>query len=276
MNKNFWGIELPQSFFKTHQIAQNMATGLEAYMRVNQNFWIDNTMAGIIESVNQYQSALQRMIPPDYMSSLMASSKAIQSIVADINLPEIQNLLPSIEKLISKINVRWDISTIDWGWMAETLSTCEHYYSQEESEEILTEQIREEVNESIEDIISNDNVEIAIKAKFIEWQNRHPIFAWLFMKTLETLLAIFIGYIVNCFVGTAIKQANIYEEPSAKSNIIVEININENVTITDEVPYYYEVTYIQPETGEEKTGYVYKPNINIQIENSEDEPNDNK
>ena len=39
------------------------------------------------------------------------------------------------------------------------------------------------------------------------------------------------------------------------------ITVENNITVIGDVPYYYEVEFINPETGELVTGYIYKGNI---------------
>ena len=57
------------------------------------------------------------------------------------------------------------------------------------------------------------------------------------------------------------KDARVYEEPSSKSNVVVNVTVEQHVNIVNVVPYYYEVEITDPETGEVMTGYVYKGNI---------------
>ena len=61
-----------------------------------------------------------------------------------------------------------------------------------------------------------------------------------------------------------------YDEPSSKSNTVVNITVDQSVTIIGEVPYYYEVEYTDPETGELVTGYIYKANIATDEQSEED------
>ena len=49
-------------------------------------------------------------------------------------------------------------------------------------------------------------------------------------------------------------------------NVVINIDVDQNITIVNEVPYYYEIVYTDPETGDEIKGYVYKANVAIEPE----------
>ena len=54
-----------------------------------------------------------------------------------------------------------------------------------------------------------------------------------------------------------------YEEPTSTSNVVNNISVEQNVTIIGDAPYFYEVEFVDPETGETVTGYIYKGNLVI-------------
>lgn len=54
------------------------------------------------------------------------------------------------------------------------------------------------------------------------------------------------------------KASNVYEEPKAFSSVVINVNVESEIIIIDSVPYYYQIVYTDPETGEEFKGYISK------------------
>ena len=65
----------------------------------------------------------------------------------------------------------------------------------------------------------------------------------------------------DAVIGRLSQDSNIYNEPSTNSTLVVNISGDQNVTIIGDVTGYYEVEFINPETGELSTGYIDKGNI---------------
>ena len=78
-----------------------------------------------------------------------------------------------------------------------------------------------------------------------------------FGREIEALLGSSARY------ATANKDARVYEEPTSTSNVVYNISVAQNVTIVGDAPYFYEVEFPDPETGETVTGYIYKGNLVI-------------
>ena len=87
------------------------------------------------------------------------------------------------------------------------------------------------------------------------------------MIVLLTIVANIIYAILNsswsALIAYANKDTRVYDEPSATSNVVYNINIEQNVTVIGDAKYYYEVEIPDPVTGETVIGYVYKGNLTI-------------
>ena len=69
--------------------------------------------------------------------------------------------------------------------------------------------------------------------------------------------------------AVAYTVSKVREIPEVAGKIIDEIKENIEAIITEDIPYYYKVTYID-ENGEVKEGYVSKKSIKV-IEKEEEE-----
>ncbi len=264
MSKNIWGFELPDSILETQRMVRNMMPAFEIWNGINRDFSYMQNMTGAIAAVESYQSVLKSMIPMDTAASLLISASSMQSVLAGIQIPKTIDLIPTMERILPIIDDTWKMPTIDWNWMSETLSTYGDAFNQDETSDLLTEDIREELDESIHEIMVSGDSEEVVKSKFLEWQNRHPVLAFVLMQILLSIIInIASGVIGDWVSGVLTKKSNLYEEATATSNVVINIDADQNITIVNEVPYYYEIVYTDPETGEETRGYVYKANVSI-------------
>ena len=84
------------------------------------------------------------------------------------------------------------------------------------------------------------------------------------MGTRENLFAILISAAANIVysaVGQALFPAKVYENPSPSSQVIYHVELNQNVIVVGEVPYYYEVVINDESAKSCYTGYVSKRSI---------------
>ena len=234
---------------------------------INRDFLNIQNMSGITTAVTSTQSALKTAIPINTTMDLLKSVSSVQAILANVQLPKSVGLIPTIEKILPAIDSTWEMPEINWKWLNQNINSF-RVFNESEIDEIISQGIYEEIEESVQETIISGTSQKSIEAKYGEWKTRHPLLADLYLQLISLILAVLSGLIVNWLSGILIKPSNVYEEPKSTSNIVVNINVEQNVTIVNEVPYYYEILYIDPETCEEKTGYVYKNNIEI-INNKE-------
>ena len=267
MSKNSWGFELPDSILETQRIFRNITSAFETRNRINRDISYMQNMTGAVAAVEAYQSVLKSIIPMDAVTSLLESASSVQSILASVQIPKTIDIIPTVERILPIIDDAWKIPTIDWEWMSETLSAYGDDFNQDETSDLLTEDIREELDESIHEIMVSGDSEQVMKSKFLEWQNHHPVLAFVLIQVLLAIIINITSSVIGDWMsGVLTKKSNLYEEATATSNVIINIDVDQNVTVVNEVPYYYEIVYTDPETGEEIRGYVYKANVAIEQE----------
>ena len=91
----------------------------------------------------------------------------------------------------------------------------------------------------------------------------NPLIAWVLTNVF---LPILIGIVVNMVwstIGRTLSPANVYEEPNSSSQIVYHIELNPNVVVVGDVPYYYEVEIQDESSGCCYAGYVSKWSISL-------------
>ena len=270
MRKNPWGFELPDYVFETQRTLNNLTATLEAANRVSQALSFTQNLSGAFAAVESFQSVLRTVYSNTTFDSLAKSATVMQSALDNVQMPAVVDMIPTIEKLLPVIDTTWKVPSIDWDWLSKTLATFDGY-NYDDIEELITDEIREELNESVHKTFSADDSQKNIEQRYGDWKEKHPLLADIYLQLVAIFLSAIFGLFNNWLTGFTTKDSKVYESPAATSNVIVNVDINQNITIINEVPYYYEVIYTVPETGEEKKGYIYKPNVIIQQEDNEHE-----
>jgi CHASE3 domain sensor protein len=132
--------------------------------------------------------------------------------------------------------------------------------------------------EAIVEIIDNPlNIQQNIVKWFAEFKDKNPLINKLFIFLLNTIHLIFVAA-AGAVIAVVILNANVREEPAQSSPIVANVTVNQSVTIINEVPYYYEIDFIDEDTEEEKSGFVSKRSIkkcdcNNTIENVDEDNN---
>ena len=92
----------------------------------------------------------------------------------------------------------------------------------------------------------------------------HTLIAWVLTNVF---LPILIGIIVNMVwstIGRTLSPANAYEEPNSSSQIVLyHIELNQNVVVVGDIPYYFEVEIQDESLGYRYAGYVSKRSISL-------------
>lgn len=106
------------------------------------------------------------------------------------------------------------------------------------------------------------NWEHKFAAIFQKWADKHPVWA-----------IILVGFIVQIFISIASNYiqfgitktiATIRSEPSIQSETVAIFDQNQRLTVIgDDVPYYYQIEFYDPTTGNVKTGWVSKKSVMI-------------
>lgn len=276
MNRNTLKFELADSFFKTPHSMEDITASMKMWNNINkdssymQNIWnvskgfsyMQNISGITTSAVAAMQSPLKMTMPIDTTQNLLKSVAGIQTILANARLPKTVDLISTIQKILPAIDNTWRMPTIDWEWVTQNIDSVKDF-DKSNLDEIITEDVYAELEESVQDAIISGDSQKNIEARYGEWKAKHPLLADIYLLLIPIILTVLFDLIGDFVNGVFSKPSKVYEEPKATSNIVVNVSGEQNVTIVNEVPYYYEILCTDPETGEEKTGYVYKNNIEI-------------
>lgn len=170
-------------------------------------------------------------------------------------------------------NIKSVINEIDWQWIADLKTKCDeiHDSAAEVSKPQLTEEDRKQVYEdAIEVLQYPEQIKEGFEHKYAEWKERHPFLTDFFFQVFIVLICSILPCFIQSQPATTKSAANIYESPVSNSTIVYSTTINQTVNIVDEAPYYYNVTLVDPQTGVEYQGFIYKANVSIDFQMDED------
>jgi len=168
--------------------------------------------------------------------------------------------------------------TIDWSTIEEyALARKEIDGEIEAPAPMLTPEIEQALGDDIREIFSEpQNWEQKAQAKVSVWQREHPVLAVILFRIIFALV---MGLLTTyLYSATVQKTAHLYEEPTASSEIIMDVVPDQDIVIIGDAPYYYEIEITDSETGETYVGYIYKAAIEFcgsfnDIDDSEEEGN---
>ena len=258
MAKNWWGFEMPEAWLKTQEVLKNMTP-------VISGLNVDTSRFSWQQDISGATAALRAMKP--YLSGISAATETaaklsglseLQTSLSRI-IPDYSKLFISAERIIPQIP---KVPTFNWEWMSSVLQEHEGEYDEEEAQSIITPEIQEELDESVRQILVETQTNEAVKAKFVQWQEKHPLLAIVFLNIILAILVNLVSNFAYDWISAKLgKASNVYEEPKASSSVVINVNVESEIIIIDSVPYYYQIVYTDPETGEEFRGYISKKNV---------------
>jgi hypothetical protein len=220
--------------------------------------------------------AMEQVMPQYNLDGISSALKGVSSVLEQMPKINHQNMIDSILPQIKTSFEAWDKSTaldalenIDWSWVSEAYADEEEPgYDGLESTEDFSDEIRAEMASDINQVMETPAQAVSRwQANYVKWKERNPFWADIYMLLLIPILANLIFAILNSSCSALIAYANkdtrVYDEPSATSNVVYNINIEQNVTVIGDEKYYYEVEIPDPVTGETVIGYVYKGNLTV-------------
>ena len=262
MNKYGWGFTLPESVLKT----QEMLSGLTASALAMSEAWKvavpHYDLGGAHAALNAY---LQNC---DSISKQVAHMTSVAKSV----LPLIDTSVYAT--LVDTTAIKTALTSVDWSWLSDVYP--ENDDESNDPLETLEEQevdpeIRAEMAADITEVIAKpETMHLTSRNKYLEWLKKSPEHAIQFV----TLLLMFIQTIcmmVSTWQARPVKDSQVYQEPVSTSNVVYNLTVENNVTVIGDAPYYYEVEFVNPETGEPMTGYIYKANITATDKDEADE-----
>ncbi len=128
-----------------------------------------------------------------------------------------------------------------------------------------------EVSNDLKLIVSDRlNWQQKIANTLTKWKEKNPVIAFLLNNII---IVIIVGLITSYFYSAVTsKKSSVKVEPQYGSPIVCKIEINKDVTVISDVPYYYEIKFIDQSDGQTKTGWISKRSVKI-IENATLEEN---
>ncbi len=152
----------------------------------------------------------------------------------------------------------------DWFWLAE-VRVDDSDDDQETTVKEVSPETRSQIAADITEVLSDpENMHTTSRKKYIEWARERPENAMHFLQTLCVIiqtLFVMLSFAMETWQGHTVKDAHVYEEPTSTSSVVYNLTVENNVTVIGDVPYYYEIEFAHPETGEMVTGYIYKGNV---------------
>ncbi len=268
------GFELPDGLLRMEKILAKLDYSIPV---LNITSALENAVAqvdigGISRALIDYTAI------SDSYAALMADHTALLSIVdqfKDIPVARIagvaEAILPTID--LSYLSAAREATALaalvknDWSWISKAYRELnpivddEEFFDPETEEGIVTPEVKTELAADIQEVLVAPELS---KPKYLVWKERHPLLADIFLTLILSIISgVASGLIVYAITAASAKNAKVYEEPSSSSNIVYNVTVNQDITIIREVPYYYEVEIVDPETGETKTGYIYKANVTV-------------
>ena len=262
MANTWWEFKMPESWLKTQEVLKKMTPDISGLNFDTSRLAWQQDMSGVAAALRAFQ--------PSYLNGISAATETVamlsrfselQTLMSRI-IPDYSKLFVSAEQIIPQIP---KIPTFDWAWMSSALQKQEVEYDEEEAQSIITPEIQEELDESVRQVLVETQTNEAVKTKFVQWQEKHPILAIVFLNIIVAILVNLVSNFAYDWISAKLsKTSNVYEAPKASSSVVINVNVESEIIIIDSVPYYYQVIYIDPETGEEFRGYVPKKNVDTE------------
>ena len=258
MAKNPWEFEIPESWLKIQETLRELTDPvLKLNFEISQYSW-QKEISGITAALQSLQPCLDSFSGATENMAMLSRISELQ-ISLQRMIPDYSQLLISAEKIIPQIS---KMPTIDWEWMSSALQGNENKYDTVEAQSIITPEIQKELDESVQQVLSEASTDEAVKSRFIQWQKKNPVLAFIFLNIIIVILTNLVSSFAYDWISAKLNRtSNVYEEPRASSSVVINVNVENEIIIINSVPYYYQVVYTDPETGEEYTGYVSKKNV---------------
>lgn len=204
--------------------------------------------SGMIAALRQYQAVMDAIAPMDLQMQLSERLQEWSRIMSKVTC-QIEPLTEArIAELTRLSSLAEEYTTIDITEKPRVLSEDEQKIVADEVEDIL---------------LSGKNWEQRFVEQIKNFSQTHPAIAWVLEKIFFAILISIAANIVSSAIGQALFPTKVYEDPCPSSQVIYHIELNQNVIIVGEVPYYYEVVVNDESLEDCYTGYVSKRSIRL-------------
>lgn len=291
MKENGWNYIFSESFLKTLKevnknqlqasalaISQALETAVSDY-KFNGAY---TALSEIIASQEAWRemslsvSSLSAKIAAAFPTPKLDLASITQSVMKQLDTSAFVTLKGSASMAASITASIAEWPKTDWSWLSEVYNeTDDVSFPDSIAEEEMSPEIRLQMAADITEVLSEpERMHIASQNKYLKWFQESPEHALQFLNTLLTLIGTILtalSFCISVWQARTIKDSQVYEEPTSKSSVVYNLTVENNITVIGDVPYYYEVEFTNPETGELVTGYIYKGNV---IAEEPDEPDE--
>ncbi len=130
--------------------------------------------------------------------------------------------------------------------------------TREESYEVLTQTDKAQLDDDIVEITKKGNWQKALEKIILKWKQKNPVIAWILHNIV---LIIITGLLVNALsTGITANTADIRDSLEDNYTIICNLDANQEITIIDECPYYYQISFTD-NNNETQEGWIAKRNV---------------
>ncbi len=221
--------------------------------------WDNDEYRKLINAVQELASACTKSISKvapiiiQINQSMERIRPLLDSVKTHLNILEESQLLTTARTLsklqldyISIQNIFIEFESADRSWGTEESG----FQTISESEQV----------ELKEDIISITGSGVNWQQKVMliieKWKRQNPVIANVFYILLQVIISLAIALALNMY--TTVKQTVIREMPSANAPKLIIVPKNHKMIVIGEVPYYFEIEFEDPETGDSFQGWISK------------------
>lgn len=248
MSKYSWDFGVPDYFLQVQEALNTLAASAVSISKVWES------------AISQYDFNGVHTVLNAWLENYNSISDQISSISKSI-LPLIDTSVCGALRDLTAISEA--LQSVDWAWLSEVYSedNGKNVSSVTIEDQKIAPEIRAEIAADITSVIAEpETMHITSRNKFFEWVKKSPENAMVFLNTLLVFIQT-ICMIVSTWQARPVKDSQVYQEPVSTSNVVYNLTVENTVTVVGDVPYYYEVEFVNPETGESVIGYIYKGNL---------------
>ena len=239
-------IESPAFIAATQYSIQSISSAIKPMIEVMQS---SEYIKSVQLSVQSISSAIRPLI------EFMKSSEYIKN--AQYSMQSISKILQTYQQINHSINIR------DWAQSFVLSPNIEDFCDEDDDLDIITFEEKQEITEAITEIVEKPlNIQQNILKWFEKFKVKNPLITKIFIGILSIIFAIIVKTTAD-ISGEVIKNTILKKEPTQTSQIVTNVNINQSVIIIYRVPYYYEISFNNEQTGETIRGWISKKSIKL-------------
>lgn len=242
----------------------------QAWKNAVPKYELSGAYAALNEIVASHKAWRETILSAQSFSAMIAAAypavkvdvpKISQAVMTQIDTSALAALRESVSNAA--------FEKVDWSWLSEVYSEWDlpeddeqEYSTEYVAEEVVTPEVCAQIESDVSQMLSNpEQAQETFQKRYAKWKEEKPFLADLYMMLLLPILVYFLCRGGDTLIARLSKDAVMYENPSAASNLIVNVSGDQNVTIIGDATNYYQVEFVNPETGETMTGYIDKENI---------------